>query len=222
MTVESTSATQAASTATASSSAMTTLNADYDSFLKLLTAQVANQDPLEPMDSSTFVSQLAQLSQVEQSIVTNSNLEGISQQLSSALAMSDVQLIGRDVTLPSGKIELSGGSAAFSYQLSAPAESAKAVIRHADGTVIREIRDLPTTAGSRHEFSWDGTDSVGLPVPDAVFEIAIEAVDAEEAQISYSGYATTRVEELAFRDGLPKLVLRNGEEASSAQVIGVE
>jgi len=222
MTIESTTATQAAGTASASGSAMSQLNADYDSFLKLLTAQVANQDPLEPMDSTTFVSQLAQLSQVEQSIVTNSSLEAIGQQLSNAFALSDVQLIGRDVTLPSERLELSEGSGAFSYVLSGAAESVTAVIRHADGTVVREIKGLPTTAGTRHEFTWDGTDSEGLAVPDAVFDVAIEALDAEDAQISYSGYATTRVEELAFQNGEPMLVLRNGDEARSAQVLGVE
>lgn len=222
MTVDSTSATQATGTSSTSQSAMSQLNADYDSFLRLLTAQVANQDPLKPMDSTTFVSQLAQLSQVEQSIVTNANLEDISQQLSSAGAMADVQLIGRDVTLPSGKIELQEGSAAFSYELTEEAEKVTAVIRHADGTVIRELRDLPSGAGSLHEIVWDGMDSQGLPVPDGVFDITIEATDAEDAQVSYSGFATTRVEELAFRDGVPTLLLSNGEEASSAQVLAVE
>ncbi|WP_212522753.1 flagellar hook assembly protein FlgD [Actibacterium sp. MT2.3-13A] len=222
MTVDSTSAAQPAAPVAASRSAMTKLGADYDSFLRLLTAQIANQDPLEPMDSTTFVSQLAQLSQVEQSIVTNANLEGISSQLSSVGAMADMQLIGRDVTLPSGRIELQGGSGTFSFRLSEAAQSVKAVLRHADGTVIREIRGLPTDPGTRHDLVWDGKDSYGLPVPDGVFEVAIEAVDAEDAPVSYAGYATTRVEQLAFRDGAPMLVLRNGEEVRSTQVLGIE
>ncbi|MGC9370096.1 MAG: flagellar hook assembly protein FlgD [Paracoccaceae bacterium] len=222
MTVDSTSTAGAYGTASASTSAMTQLNADYTSFLKLLTAQVANQDPLEPMDSTTFVSQLAQLSQVGQSIVANSNLENISLQLSGMGAMADVQLIGHSVTLPSSKIELREGSGAFSYELAEEAESVKAVIRHEDGTVVRELRGLSGGVGSLHEIAWDGLDDQGLPVPDGVFGIEIEAKDAEDAQVSYSGYATTRVEELAFRNGYPVLVLGNGDEASSAQVLAVQ
>ena len=222
MTVDSISATQATGTTSASGGPMAQLNADYNSFLRLLTAQVANQDPLEPMDSTTFVSQLAQLSQVEQSIVANSNLEDISLRLAGMGAMADVQLIGRSVTLPSGRIELQDGSGAFSYELTEKAENVTAVIRGSDGTVIRELRNLPGSAGTRHEITWDGMDEHGLPVPDDAFDITIEAQDAEDAQVAYAGYATTRVEELAFRDGVPVLVLRNGEEASSTQVLVVE
>lgn len=221
MTVDSTTAAGAYGTASASTGAMTQLNADYDSFLKLLTAQVANQDPLEPMDSTTFVSQLAQLSQVEQSIVANANLEDISLQLSGMGAMADMQLIGRNVTLPSTKIELQDGGGAFAYQLAEEAESVKAVIRHQDGTVVRELRGLSGAANSLHEITWDGLDDQGLPVPDGVFEIEIQAKDAEDAQVSYSGFATTRVEELAFRNGTPVLVLGNGDEVNSAQVLAV-
>lgn len=74
---------------------------DYQSFLKLLVAQMKNQDPTNPMDSTQYVAQLAAFSQVEQSVQINSKLDQMLQ--SSALAQAD-SLIGRTVTSADGKI----------------------------------------------------------------------------------------------------------------------
>ncbi|UCI09209.1 flagellar hook assembly protein FlgD [Mesorhizobium sp. B1-1-8] len=73
---------------------------DYQSFLKLLIAEMKNQDPTKPMDSTQYVAQLATFSQVEQSVQTNSKLDQIMQ--SSALSQADA-LIGRSITSADGK-----------------------------------------------------------------------------------------------------------------------
>ncbi|MGX5847240.1 flagellar hook assembly protein FlgD [Mesorhizobium sp. PL10] len=73
---------------------------DYQSFLKLLVAEMKNQDPTKPMDSTQYVAQLATFSQVEQSVQTNTKLEQIMQ--SSALSQADA-LIGRSITSADGK-----------------------------------------------------------------------------------------------------------------------
>ncbi|AGB44439.1 flagellar hook assembly protein FlgD [Mesorhizobium sp. CO1-1-7] len=73
---------------------------DYQSFLKLLIAEMKNQDPTKPMDSTAYVAQLATFSQVEQSVQTNTKLDQIMQ--SSALSQADA-LIGRNITSADGK-----------------------------------------------------------------------------------------------------------------------
>ncbi len=73
---------------------------DYQSFLKLLIAEMKNQDPTKPMDSTQYVAQLASFSQVEQSVQTNTKLDQILQ--SSALAQADT-LIGRSITSGDGE-----------------------------------------------------------------------------------------------------------------------
>ena len=73
---------------------------DYQSFLKLLIAQMKNQDPTQPMDSTQYVAQLATFSQVEQSVQMNTKLDGILQ--SSALSQADA-IIGRTITSADGK-----------------------------------------------------------------------------------------------------------------------
>ncbi|MAY89030.1 MAG: hypothetical protein CML02_20190 [Pseudooceanicola sp.] len=221
MAIEPTTYSNLSSTAAGSSTASTQLTADYESFLKLLTAQVANQDPLEPMDSTTFVSQLAQLSQVEQSIQTNANLEQINVRLAAAGALSDIQLIGHEVTLATDTIELRDGSAAFEFELNEPAQSVTARIMTEDGTVVRTLSGLNTSADTAHAVTWDGYDNQGLLVPDAVFKVAIDAVDAEDTAISASTYASTEVEELTFETGQSVMVLRNGDQALSGSVIAI-
>ncbi|MWD28464.1 hypothetical protein E0K89_013345 [Aquicoccus sp. SCR17] len=221
MAIDSTNAAGSAATQSASQAASARLTTDYQSFLKLLTAQIANQDPLEPMDSTTFVSQLAQLSQVEQTITTNATLEGIAAQLSAAGALSDIQLIGHEVTLATDRVELRGGTAEFEYQLEDEAQKVTARILAEDGTLLREIEGLAGSAGETHAVAWDGMDRDGLPVPDGTFRVQIEASDAEGDEVGAATYATTEVKELTFESGQPAMVLRNGAEAPSGQVIAI-
>ena len=90
-----------ASTQSAAATAAQKATVDYDTFLKLLVAEMQNQDPTEPMDSTEYISQLASFSQVEQTIQTNARLEEILKSSSIAQAGS---LIGRTVTSPDGSI----------------------------------------------------------------------------------------------------------------------
>jgi flagellar basal-body rod modification protein FlgD len=103
---------------------------DYDSFLQLLVAEMKNQDPLSPMESTDYVAQLATFSQVEQSIQTNEKLDQILQ--ASALAQADT-LIGREVTSANG--EVTG--------------TVKEVKLNSDGivAVLEDGREVPVTPG---------------------------------------------------------------------------
>ena len=206
---------------TASASAATQLNTDLDSFLTLLTAQISNQDPLEPMDSSTFVTQLAQLSQVEQAIATNTNLEDISNQLGGFSELADVQLIGREVLVPTENLDLSYGQATVQYQLYENANRVSMQVLGTNGSILREIDGLPTDAGTKHSVIWDGLDSNGVQVEDGAYRFKVLSFDAESNQLPYSGYATTFVDELSFQNGQSKLLLRNSDEVSSAAILAI-
>lgn len=221
MPVESAAAATSATPQSTSQAASTRLTADYESFLKLLTAQVSNQDPLEPMDSTKFVSQLAQLSQVEQSIQTNTNLESINAHLAASGALADMELIGREVTVAGSAIELRDGSAEFEYELEEAAGNVSARVLAEDGTLIREIEGLSGAPGEVHRVAWDGLDRQGLPVPDARFDIEIEAETAEGDELSASTYTRSTVEELTFEGGSPVLLLSNGAQVPSGSVIAI-
>ncbi|MEM9421428.1 MAG: flagellar hook capping FlgD N-terminal domain-containing protein, partial [Pseudomonadota bacterium] len=82
----------------ATATAKSQLTSDFNTFLQLLTAQVNNQDPLEPLDSTQFVEQLATFSALEQQINTNSQLDTITGLLQGALGAQGASLIGKTAT----------------------------------------------------------------------------------------------------------------------------
>lgn len=92
---------QSTSTATTAASTASATTVDYQSFLKLLVAEMKNQDPTSPMESTDYVAQLATFSQVEQTVQTNSKLDSILQ--ASVLSQAG-SLIGKTVTSADGSI----------------------------------------------------------------------------------------------------------------------
>ncbi len=101
MAVDAVSGAASAQTQSASAAAADRATLDYDSFLQLLIAEMRNQDPTEPIDSTEYVAQLATFSQVEQTIQTNARLEELLKASSISQAGS---LIGRTVTSADGTV----------------------------------------------------------------------------------------------------------------------
>ena len=101
MDVNTTQRTGTGSTGTSGSGAQAKASMDYDAFLQLLVAQMKNQDPTEPMDSTQYMAQLASFSSVEQAIQTNSKLDSLL--TAQALSQADAAL-GKTVTSADGKI----------------------------------------------------------------------------------------------------------------------
>ncbi|OWU83184.1 hypothetical protein ATO6_20300 [Oceanicola sp. 22II-s10i] len=212
-----------ATTATgASATSLNKLSGDYNSFLKLLTAQISNQDPLKPMDSTTFVTQLAQLSQVEQSVTTNANLESIAQQLSGVGSLAGLGLLGRDVVAPSNMITTDGNGGPVHYRLAAPANSVTLTIRDAQGSIVRVLKELPSSDGTLNRADWDGMDYEGAPVPDGIYSAELEALDNEGNVIASQAYTKAKVERLSFSQGIATLELANGEIVTAGMVETIE
>ena len=197
------------------------LQVDYQNFLKLLTAQISNQDPLAPMESTEFVSQLAQLSQVEQSIQTNTNLEAISASMAAATSFADLGLLGREVTVPAGHVVLENGRAGIGYELGAEATAVEIRIEDADGTVLRRIAGAPGTAGTRQETVWNGLGDGGQPLEDGTYRLTVAASDAAGAPVAVTALARTRVDSVSFDGSGSRLMLANGETAAAGSVVAV-
>lgn len=174
-----TSATSSTSQAAKSGSA---LSGNFDTFLKLLTAQLQNQDPLEPMDTSQFTQQLVQYSSVEQNIYTNKNLETLIALQQTAGLGSAVSYIGRDVTANTANSLLSGGEAAWTYTLPSTAASVSLAVTDASGKTVFSGTG-PVEAGV-HTVGWDGVTSSGAKAPDGVYTLSIKALDSAGATLT--------------------------------------
>ncbi len=158
-------------------SARTRLSDNYDTFLVLLTAQLQNQDPLAPMDSTQFTQQLVQFSQVEQQIRTNEQLEGLVAQYQAASAGAALSYLGRDAIIQASETYLAGGEARWAYRLPQSATSMTIDVKDMSGRTIYSTTTAPRTAGE-HLFSWDGSRTDGTTAENGVYRISIRATGA--------------------------------------------
>jgi flagellar basal-body rod modification protein FlgD len=163
------------------SAASNTLADTFDTFLMLLTTQLQNQDPLDPMESSEFTSQLVQFSGVEQAINTNKKLEQLVMLQTSNQLNSAVAFIGKTVEVISDLLLLKDGEAKISYGLDRNAADTIISIVDQNGRVVRTVQG--ETAAGRHEFEWDGRDANGIQKDDDVYSFSVIATDGDSETI---------------------------------------
>ncbi|MEL6217006.1 MAG: flagellar hook capping FlgD N-terminal domain-containing protein [Pseudomonadota bacterium] len=151
--------------------------ADFDSFLNLLTAQLENQDPLQPIDSTQFVAQLASFSTVEQLIGTNDRLDTLLAQSEGDQSSTLSGWIGQQVSLVDGAFRANGEPVDFVTTAEAGASLAIATVRRSDGTIVREI---PVAANFSEAVQWDGLDAAGNAITGIPLSIDVSYFDGEE------------------------------------------
>lgn len=154
---------------------------NFDSFLQLLTTQLKNQNPLEPMDTNEFTNQLVQFSSVEQTIKTNQNLEDLIKVTASNSTASVVSFIGKTVTAAGSSSNLKDGSAKWDYDLSADAEKTLVTIRDSRGNIVHS-KEVSLSAG-KGTYEWDGNNLSGVASPDGVYSITIDARKADGSTV---------------------------------------
>lgn len=188
-------ASTAASNGSSSSNANGTSNGvlnftqNFDTFLTLLTTQLQNQDPLNPMDSNQFTQQLVEFSQVEQQIKTNSQLSTMITNQAGSEAISAQSLVGQTIQYNGSQAVLQNGQANFSYTLPSNASAVSITIQDANGNTVYSGSGQ-TNAGT-YNFTWNGQNSSGQQQPDGgIYTVKIQAVDASNNPITATTTAT--------------------------------
>ncbi len=189
----------------AANSAGSALSKNYDTFLSLLTTQLQHQDPLEPMDSSEFTSQLVQFSSVEQSILTNSNLENLLNLVATDQATNVVNFIGKEVEALGDTATLSGGAAYWSYDLSAETASTEIRITDANGKLV--YLGAGEQSKGQHGFTWNGLDNNGVAQPDGTYAITVIAKDSNGDTVSTTTGIRGLVTGVEGVDGVQHLII---------------
>ncbi len=182
------------------------LSADLGTFLTLLTTQLRNQDPTQPMDANQLTQQLVQFATVEQGIATNQTL-GRLLSLQQAGQLADAaSLVGRRVTVESDLLPLQSGRAEVNLPAAGRASVARVEIRDAAGATIR-AQDVQLGAGAA-AWRWDGRDARGVARPDGAYRVSIEgrARDGTAVPLAFTVGGTVTG---AGREG-GELVLRMG------------
>ncbi|MBL4616694.1 MAG: flagellar hook assembly protein FlgD [Robiginitomaculum sp.] len=178
---------------------------NFDTFLTLLTAQLQNQDPLSPLDSTEFVGQLVQFSSVEQQIAQNKNLETLVSQSAVTSSTAAVSFIGKEATLSTTSAPLQNGQANWSYALDRPAITTNVVISDSNGKVVFEAAGKTETG--LQQFNWDGKDNFGNQLTDGAYSIQVTSTDDTGQSIPVSTSVKGIVTGVDFANGEPALLL---------------
>lgn len=148
---------------------------DKDAFMQLLVAQMGNQNPLEPMDNTQFLSQLAQFSALEQqqNIAKGIELLALTQTASTNSQM--VNLIGKRVIAEGNKVSLSDGKAVeLRFEFKNPPPASDIIISDSKGNIVRTIQADQLKAGL-NQIEFDGKDSQGNVLADGNYTYTIKA-----------------------------------------------
>ena len=150
--ISSTTASTATTTGSASAGS-TTAAAAQDRFLKLLGAQLNNQDPMNPMDNAQMTTQMAQLDTVSGTQQLNSTVKSMADQFTSMQAMQGASIVGHDVIVNGSNLTLNAGVGKGAVSLSGAADSVKVDIVSAGGQVLDTL-NLGAQSAGQHAFSW--------------------------------------------------------------------
>tara|TARA_R110002072_G_scaffold6252_8_gene37272 strand:+ start:391 stop:1101 length:711 start_codon:yes stop_codon:yes gene_type:complete len=185
---------------------------DFDDFLILLTTQLQNQDPLSPMDSTEFTSQLVSFAGVEQQINANQKLDSlVALNIGSAFS-SALNYVGKDVSYLSSEAYFDGTTPiTLNYAIDGTSTDTTINIFNSDGDSVysQKVSDDDTVEG----FTWDGKDDNGNIVPVGTYEFRVDALDAQNASLESTTVVTGHVKGVETQNGTTFLLV--GERAVS-------
>lgn len=147
-------------------------------FLKMLTVQLQNQDPMNPMDNADMTSQLAQLNTVDGINRLNTTIGSMISQMQSANFMNLSASVGKTALAAGKDVYFNGQAVSLAAKLSQAASSLVASIKDQSGQVVNQL-DFGAVGAGVTDFIWDGKNEVGDTVPAGVYSLALQATDAQ-------------------------------------------
>ena len=147
-----------------SSAGSSDVNASQDRFLKLLVAQLNNQDPMNPMDNAQMTSQMAQINTVTGIQQVNDTLKSMAEQFTAMQALQGANMVGHNVLLEGNRLTPVDGVAVGAIDLAGRAESVKIDVLSPGGQLVETINVGARDAG-RHYFDWDASNYKGGGTP---------------------------------------------------------
>jgi flagellar basal-body rod modification protein FlgD len=191
----------------------------YDTFMKLLTAQVQNQDPLKPMDSTQFTQQLVQMTGVEQQLLTNDLLDKLVTNTGSGIQTS-VSLLGREVRAIDDTAKLTAGKAEWNYKLDRDAADVTVEVLDKNGKTVSIVKPTENAAGD-HTFTWDGKDREGFQLPNGgTYTLRVAAKDSTNATVPATNFIKGVVSGVEQVDG-KTLITINGVQIGWEKVTSI-
>ncbi|MCF2871621.1 flagellar hook assembly protein FlgD [Octadecabacter sp. G9-8] len=181
------------------------ISSDFDTFLKMLTVQMENQDPLNPTDSSEYAQQLATFSGVEQQVLTNDLLNALMVQMNTTGMAQMADWVGKEAraTAPA---YFDGSPVTLAPNPASVADKVELVVFNAAGDEVQRM-EIPK---SSDPIEWAGTDINGTPFPSGIYQFQVESSSNGEVVLSEMSDVYAKVQEVRSENGESILILEGG------------
>ena len=189
------------------------LNTDFETFLKMLTAQAQNQDPLNPIDSSDYATQLATFSSVEQQVMTNDLLSTINTQFGNMGMSQMAHWVGMEARVDAPAL-FTGSAIDVFPEFDALAETATLVVKDQNGQEVQRV----TVSPEQDVLSWTGQDDDGQLLPDGLYSFSVESYAADRLLQSLPARVYSRIDEIQNQGGSISLLMTDGSRVSADEV----
>jgi flagellar basal-body rod modification protein FlgD len=204
----------AAGVPTTSAANKATLAQNFDTFLTLLTTQLKNQNPLEPLDTNQFTQQLVQFAGVEQQINMNQQLTSLVNLQKATQTTSAMSFLGSTATVDGTTTKLTDGAASWTFAADKPS-TATLNIKNSAGALAYS-GSYPLTPGAQN-FNWDGRGNNGVKWPDGDYTLSVTAKDASGNTVAVSTEVKGTVDSVDLTQTPP--VLKIGGQSFSLDKI---
>ncbi|HQV34026.1 MAG TPA: flagellar hook capping FlgD N-terminal domain-containing protein [Calditrichia bacterium] len=193
-----------------------------EDFLNLMVAQLKNQDPLNPQDSTEFTAQLAQYSSLEQLINLGEKMdESIDADLALAQTVSNTlaaDLLGKEATIIGNALQhTTGESQDVHFRIGDFADTVRITIYDPAGNEVRTIEQHAVSAG-KQSIEWDGKNNAGKDLPPGIYRFDIEAVGTDQENMSVLPLMIGRIDSIRY-EGLDAILMVNGIDVSFTDVL---
>lgn len=182
-----------------------TIAQNFDAFLLLLTTQLQNQNPLEPLDTNQFTQQLVQFASVEQQMKSNDTLNALLTSSQSSIVSSAASFVGMTVTADGATSYMKAGKAEWNLNLPR-AGTATITIRDKNGSVVKEDTQSYATAGKK-TYTWDGKTSTGQPASEGEYTITVTGKDVSAQSFTIKTEITGKVDSVDMSEEEPVLLI---------------
>ena len=187
-----------------------TLASNFTAFLQLLTTQLQNQNPLDPLDTNQFTQQLVQFAQVEQQLKSNDQLSALVSLQQTTQQTQALAFVGQTVGVEGASTKLEDGKAAWTFNVTKPAVGTVNVMNAAGATVYSGTYSMDT---GPQQFVWDGRSANGTQQPDGVYTVAITAKDASGQSVAVSTEVLGTVDSVDMTKTPPTLSIGGSDYA---------
>jgi len=177
-------------------------------FMKLLVAQIQNQDPMSPMDNAQFTSQITEMTMLEETQKMNANLEDnimVGQSINNTAMLA---LVGKDVTVEGNNLSLTGGQSSQNVIASTGPGTATIEVTDSGGHVVDSFR-IPVDAGL-NDFNWDGLLEDDVVAPDGKYTLSISVTNGD-IDVPFTSLLTGPVESLRYDNGVGVVTVGGSE-----------